>query len=170
MEESRQDVVNGKVLGNHRLWMTMTAIIDRTESLLHSIYRTNDDLILHLDIDTIFRGDITSFMNITSNYDIGLRLRKLYPLSGFISIKNNSNGIKFIEKWLEEIYSEPVKDIINLVWGQLTLESVRLQYKDSMDMFEIIREDWENTIDVWTTKKKNKDKIYEKLKRIYGDL
>lgn len=192
--ESKKDCDKGKIGGNHRLWMNITADDDRVNSLLETIKNNPEEKsFIHTDIDMLFRGDVYKEIIAPSHlHDIGLIVRfkqnirdlnkiKLSPKKekkdstiaiGTVAIKNSAPGIDFVEKWVHYINTTPMKNRDNIKWGQHAaylayLDCQTLDYDFWRFPISCINASFSDSSEakVWYFRKKNKNNWLEVAKK-----
>jgi hypothetical protein len=162
LEKSRASCEGQKDDGNtHRLWMNLTADGDRITSFKEVVHTYKEQpCFLHMDIDLLFRGDISPIFDLGSVHDVGLIFRKgsrrddgsrapinQVPTSAkknidsiisiaCVCIRNNENGLRFMDKWAS--YIEGKTPMINrnvYKWGQYAIWEAYKEYKEDIDFF-----------------------------------
>ena len=116
-------------------WKLLVAGDLRVKAIYDMLNFFPEEDILHFDIDTYFRGDISPVMDIVNSNDICVRFRlnhskinrkTLIAVQGY---KNNKNSRHFLEEWINIIESKPLKRR-PIGWGQTSHYKAYLKCKD----------------------------------------
>jgi len=90
LERWREEVEHGYVSQENKAWKLMVAGEERVLRLHNMIQHLKDEpqtLIVHFDIDTLFRANIKSIIDEMKGYEVGLKLRpKINPIKARITI------------------------------------------------------------------------------------
>lgn len=124
----------------NKTWKQWISVEKRYRDSIIKIMNENpEQTILHVDIDTVFVNNINQFENFIEQHDVSFKFRAKQTLDkrrivgGFIGLKSNENGFKFVNKWIEEINKKKLKDK-PLGYGQYTLFTTYKQLKDEIDI------------------------------------
>jgi len=92
LQQWRREIEGDFVSGRNRVWKLLTAGGDRVRrvrSLMHTLGTPPHlpDMLVHFDIDTLFRGSILGIEREMAGYDIGVKLRRgINPVKARITI------------------------------------------------------------------------------------
>lgn len=91
LRDWRKQIEHGYVTQDSRVWKLLTAGGQRVEmvrdTLRGMITPNQDNLLVHFDIDTLFRGSILPLVEEMEGYDVGLKLRPtIQPVKARITI------------------------------------------------------------------------------------
>lgn len=128
---SRNDVANGKLNGNHRLWMDITSVCDRMNSF-HKIMKMYSNCafkepFLFFDIDTLFRKNIDWLIEAAGNVSVRLIIRgtEEFPkVAGGLFTLKGDEGLWFLSQCCDVINSTPPWHRVPVPFQQIAINGV----------------------------------------------
>lgn len=138
--ESREDVASGKLEGNHRLWMDVTSVFDRMDSLYKTVMSSDQDYIIHFDIDVLFRGNISWLIELAKENEVNLIIRgdRCDPkVAGGLFTLSALNGSAFLSEWYFCIRYMPEQLRIPLPFHQAACNRAYLKLRDYIKVGQI---------------------------------
>jgi len=126
LEKWREQVEHGYVTEQNRAWKLMIAGEDRVLKVYNMLREFPDEpdaLIVHFDIDTLFRANINDIVDEMKGYDVGLKLRpNINPVKARITIDMMALHITpdtrhWLSDWIRTSCSMPPKQR-PIGWGQ----------------------------------------------------
>ena len=114
----KSEVENVKVNSNNKVWKLMIAAEDRLLEILDVLQTIRPLTMLHVDVDTYVRGDVTPIFDVIkqNTFTTRWRIEKQMKRDGYIKHENRAtlisvqgyNGarsIDFLRKWLDHLLS-----------------------------------------------------------------
>lgn len=117
-------------------WKLLVAGDLRIKAVRSMLDRAPGEDILHFDIDTYIRADLTDLMNLVSSNDVCVRFRLDRPdenrkvLIAVMGYKNNERSRAFLDEWIEVIESKDLKNR-PIGWGQTSYYRAYIDCKDN---------------------------------------
>jgi len=105
LQKYRRQIEKRFVTSENKVWKLLIAAEDRPRALHEVIARRGEDPIIHFDIDTLFRKDISPLAEMANQHDCCLLLRpKIRPIKARITIstmtwKRNAATMSFFDRW-----------------------------------------------------------------------
>jgi len=121
-----------------RIWKQFTSADQRIRSIYEEIKSySNEDYMLHSDIDIYFRSPITDLFELIKENEISIRFRLKSSISrkvmgGLIGFKINKKVFRFMERWIKYLDDVPIPKR-KIGYGQT---SFYLAYKDLKDKYK----------------------------------
>lgn len=145
----KKQVETKSVNKNNKVWKLMIAAEDRLKEI-QTILNTYDSPILHVDIDTYVKKDITPILETVINHDFTTRWRIEKQMRRFGSVKyenratlisvqgyNGSPKSKaFLQTWIKHLCKVPPHERLT-GFGQTSCYYAYLEWKDKMSFGDV---------------------------------
>lgn len=115
--KSYKETIERKYITNtSRVWKLMIAGDDRVKAVYNVLFNNTEvmfDGLVHFDIDTLFRGDISELLMMAREYDAALKLRSKHKVMkaritiDCMVLANNQRVKAWMEDWIRIIDSVP---------------------------------------------------------------
>jgi hypothetical protein len=131
----KKEIETFHITPQSKSWKLLIAGDLRIKSIYDMLDKFPNDDILHFDIDSYIRGDISYLLDLVENNDICVRFRLYKPASNrkfliaVMGYKNNENSREFLQDWIKVIESVNLPDR-RIGWGQTSYYEAYLACKD----------------------------------------
>lgn len=145
----KNQIETKKVNKNNKVWKLMIAAEDRLKEIRYILKLFNLP-VLHVDIDTFVKRDITPILKTVVSHDFTTRWRidKQMKREGYVRYENRAtlisvqgyngseNSKKFLDRWIEHLCNIPPHDRVT-GFGQTSCYRAYLDYKDHMSFGDV---------------------------------
>lgn len=180
----KNEVETKKVDKNNKVWKLMIAAEDRLKEIYDVLENNKGEPLLHVDIDTYVKKDITPILETVMNNDFTTRWRieKQIKRDGHVKYENRAtlisvqgyngsdNSVKFLKTWIDHLTNVPPHKR-PAGFGQTACYRAYLDWKDIMSFGDIPPEflspQGHGKGILWGANKGNKEDVLKEYKNEY---
>ena len=107
--EMKKQIENRFVSEDTRCWKLMVAGDDRVKAVYNRLFSSDFPLMLHFDIDTLFKGHMGELAELAHNYDCTLKIREKHKIKkaritiDLMCLRKNNAVKLWMEEWIRNI-------------------------------------------------------------------